>query len=177
LIDTVECEIPSVGDIRRLHDHHPDARLVLLVRADQERQHLLNANEQQRQLNALRREVDGWIVHTARSGILIKSLELIAMGKWIFLEDTLERGAPSGAEVSLKAVGVGSALPNPSTREMEVLRSLAKGSPNKIIARDLSIAEATVKVHVKAILRKTPFQNRTEVAQRAQETGIFHEAS
>jgi two-component system nitrate/nitrite response regulator NarL len=119
----------------------------------------------------------GWIVHTARSGILIKSLELIAMGKRIFPEDTLERGAPSGAEVSLKAVGVGSALPNPSTREMEVLRSLAKGSPNKIIARDLSIAEATVKVHVKAILRKTPFQNRTEVAQRAQETGIFHEAS
>jgi two-component system nitrate/nitrite response regulator NarL len=44
-----------------------------------------------------------------------------------------------------------------------------QGSPNKIIARKLDVAEATVKVHVKAILRKTGAANRTQAAVWATE--------
>lgn len=51
-----------------------------------------------------------------------------------------------------------------SNREAEVLGSLTCGYPNKVIARKLDITEATVKVHVKAILRKTGARNRTEAA-------------
>ena len=39
-----------------------------------------------------------------------------------------------------------------------------QGSPNKVIARELDVAEATVKVHVKAILRKIQVSNRTQAA-------------
>jgi two-component system nitrate/nitrite response regulator NarL len=39
-----------------------------------------------------------------------------------------------------------------------------QGSPNKIIARNLDITEATIKVHVKAILRKIGVANRTQAA-------------
>jgi len=49
-------------------------------------------------------------------------------------------------------------------RELTVLQGLKEGLANKEIARQLEITEPTVKVHVKAILRKTGARNRTQVA-------------
>jgi DNA-binding NarL/FixJ family response regulator len=51
-----------------------------------------------------------------------------------------------------------------SDREVEVLRCLIDGSPNKVIARALGIAETTVKVHVKGLLRTVRATNRTQAA-------------
>jgi two-component system nitrate/nitrite response regulator NarL len=51
-----------------------------------------------------------------------------------------------------------------STREEAILQSLVDGAPNKIIAQQLKITEATVKVHVKSILRKIRVTNRTQAA-------------
>jgi two-component system nitrate/nitrite response regulator NarL len=54
--------------------------------------------------------------------------------------------------------------PQLSPREKSILRCLIEGDSNKCIARKIDIAEATVKVHVKAILRKIRVQNRTQAA-------------
>ncbi len=54
-----------------------------------------------------------------------------------------------------------------SARETEILSSLMEGTPNKLIARKLHVAEATVKDHVKAILRKIGAANRTQAAMWA----------
>jgi two-component system nitrate/nitrite response regulator NarL len=54
--------------------------------------------------------------------------------------------------------------PQLSPRELAILRCLINGNSNKCIARKIDIAEATVKVHVKAILRKIRVQNRTQAA-------------
>jgi two-component system nitrate/nitrite response regulator NarL len=51
-----------------------------------------------------------------------------------------------------------------SRREMLILRMLTEGGSNKVIARKLVITESTVKVHMKAILRKLRLQNRTQAA-------------
>ena len=51
-----------------------------------------------------------------------------------------------------------------SQRENEILHHLKNGSPNKAIARQLDLAEATVKVHVKSLLRKIEVGNRTQAA-------------
>jgi len=51
-----------------------------------------------------------------------------------------------------------------SAREQAILQALAEGAPNKVIAQTLQITEATVKVHVKAILRKIRVKNRTQAA-------------
>lgn len=51
-----------------------------------------------------------------------------------------------------------------SARENQILGYLVRALPNKAIARELQIAEATVKVHVKALLRKVRASNRTEAA-------------
>lgn len=52
----------------------------------------------------------------------------------------------------------------PSSREWKVLRCLSSGKSNKAIARDLSIAETTVKVHTKSLLRKLSVSNRMQAA-------------
>jgi two-component system nitrate/nitrite response regulator NarL len=55
-------------------------------------------------------------------------------------------------------------VPSLSRREMLILRMLMQGASNKVIARNLVITESTVKVHMKAILRKLRLQNRTQAA-------------
>jgi two-component system nitrate/nitrite response regulator NarL len=61
--------------------------------------------------------------------------------------------------------------PRLSTREWQILSGLVKGHANKVIARDCNITEATVKVHMKSILRKIRVDNRTQAAVWALENG------
>src|SRR6185312_8412126 len=58
----------------------------------------------------------------------------------------------------------GDIVPGLSRREMLILRMLIEGASNKVIALKLVITESTVKVHMKAILRKLRLQNRTQAA-------------
>ncbi len=52
-------------------------------------------------------------------------------------------------------------------RQAEVLALLVQGKPNKIISRELGLAQGTVKIHVTAILRKLKVSNRTQAALTA----------
>ena len=56
--------------------------------------------------------------------------------------------------------------------EMEILCLLAEGQSNKVIARNLGISDGTVKLHVKAILRKLNVHSRVEAAVRAVEENL-----
>ena len=58
-----------------------------------------------------------------------------------------------------------------SEREAQILDGLVKGQANKVIARTCEITEATVKVHMKSILRKIRVDNRTQAAIWAMENG------
>ncbi|MBI3477237.1 MAG: response regulator transcription factor [Acidobacteria bacterium] len=60
-----------------------------------------------------------------------------------------------------------------TTRELEVLRMVAKGWGNKEIAASLSIAEITVKLHVSHVLEKLNVKDRTEAATVAMQRGII----
>jgi two-component system nitrate/nitrite response regulator NarL len=108
---------------------------------------------------------------------LIKGLELVMLGETILPSRLLscipntkhggERGSasfdPEGPAQSLVQVE-GSCLPRLSSRERAILYCIIEGASNKVIARKINIAEATVKVHVKAILRKIRASNRTQAA-------------
>jgi two-component system nitrate/nitrite response regulator NarL len=58
-----------------------------------------------------------------------------------------------------------------SQREARILDGLVKGHPNKVIARMCDVTEATVKVHMKSILRKIRVENRTQAAIWAMANG------
>jgi DNA-binding NarL/FixJ family response regulator len=66
--------------------------------------------------------------------------------------------------------GFGEAL---SPRERQVLVRLSSGASNKEIGRDLNLAEVTVKLHVRQILRKIKARNRSEAASMATRAGLI----
>jgi DNA-binding NarL/FixJ family response regulator len=57
-------------------------------------------------------------------------------------------------------------------RQLDVLRCLMRGEPNKLIARELGLTEGTVKIHIAAILRCLQVRNRTEAVVVARRLGI-----
>jgi DNA-binding CsgD family transcriptional regulator len=67
--------------------------------------------------------------------------------------------------------------PRLSDRETQILDGLVKGYANKVIARRCDITEATVKVHMKSILRKIRVGNRTQAAIWAFEHGYCNEVA
>jgi len=60
-----------------------------------------------------------------------------------------------------------------SPRERDILRGIARGASNKEIARDLGIAETTVKIHVQHVLRKLGFSSRVQAAVAATAHGLL----
>ena len=58
-------------------------------------------------------------------------------------------------------------------QQMNILRLICQGRPNKIISYELSIAEATVKTHIAAIMSKIHASNRTQVALLANRARLF----
>ena len=70
-------------------------------------------------------------------------------------------GLPPGPSEEAPIMRTGRPL---SERELDILRCLVNGEANKAIARRLDIAEATVKIHVKGVLRKISVSNRTQAA-------------
>jgi two-component system nitrate/nitrite response regulator NarL len=119
--------------------------------------------------------LDGFCLTASGREVLIKSLELVMLGETVVpspmvrsilartVQSLPERRDSTGSKINLS---------DPrdfrlSAREAEVLNCLRDGSPNKIIARKLDISEATIKVHVKAVLRKIGAANRTQAAMWA----------
>jgi two-component system, NarL family, nitrate/nitrite response regulator NarL len=94
------------------------------------------------------------------------SLELVQLGEHIFpmLQSLLDpRRHASASPVTISAMAKARAV-SLSERECQILGCLVSGLPNKTIARNLNMAEATVKVHLKTLLRKINVQNRTQAA-------------
>jgi DNA-binding NarL/FixJ family response regulator len=79
------------------------------------------------------------------------------------------------------AAGRGAGIPGLvealSERELEVLRLLAAGKPNREIADELYVAVDTVKKHVTHIFEKLGAANRTQATARARELGLLADAA
>jgi two-component system nitrate/nitrite response regulator NarL len=106
---------------------------------------------------------------------LVKALELVVAGETFLpaavglalLEQQSRRSRPDAPAVrTIPAAGLAGRL---SDREVRILRYLMQGASNKEIAYRLGLAEATVKVHIKSILRKVQAANRTQAAMWARE--------
>ena len=127
---------------------------------------------------ALKAGADGYLRETTTSGTLITAIELLLRGETMLPTQFL-KALPSISGVRTDAAALEPEVTKNtivdnnelvickkplSTREEAILQSLVDGAPNKVIAQKLSITEATVKLHVKAILRKIRVKNRTQAA-------------
>ena len=97
---------------------------------------------------------------------------IIAGGTYVPAEMLQEVGAAMSASEVGGAEGPGLA-DRLSPRERQVLVRLASGASNKEIGRDLNLAEVTVKLHVRQILRKIKARNRSEAASMATRAGLI----
>lgn len=139
---------------RLLGSSKADARLVLLT--DQYRFEEVAL--------AFQIGVDAVIIKEISCGPLIESISLVAMGEKVFpsqLANDLTHCVPATPSGDWRSSATAAGL---SAREVEILESIMAGMANKVIARRFDICEATVKVHVKAILRKLGVENRTQAA-------------
>lgn len=113
---------------------------------------------------AFQNGVDAVIVKEISCDPLIESIYLVAMGEKVFpsqLANDLVNCVPTVETGDWRISAIESGL---SAREVEILENIMGGMANKVIARKFDICEATVKVHVKAILRKLGVENRTQAA-------------
>jgi two-component system, NarL family, nitrate/nitrite response regulator NarL len=120
---------------------------------------------------ALQAGVDAFLSKDISPEVLERSLELVMLGQQFFpsgfAQLLLDRPLLD-RPIAKVEVAVQPQLPERgvslSEREREILDCLVAGLSNKEIGRELDIAEATVKVHVKALLRKVHATNRTQAA-------------
>ncbi len=88
-----------------------------------------------------------------------------------------ERVLPEGCEPESleedEAMVLARGFASLTPQQMNILRLICQGRPNKIISYELSIAEATVKTHIAAIMTKINVRNRTQAALLASKARIF----
>lgn len=125
----------------------------------------------ERLADALSAGVDGYLLKDMSADALQHSLRLVLLGEKVFPTDLAHllingRIAP---RAGLKRLGHEKGL---SDRELQILGCLLNGDSNKLIANHLAITEGTVKMHIKAVLKKINVQNRTQAAIWALNNGI-----
>ena len=168
--DLILIDLPSGADeeveaMRTLREGHPSIRIVILT----------NDLETRRLSAALGAGAGGYLLKDIACEALMQSLKLVMMGEKVFpthLAELLVSGRTEdmGAELPTRRKGL-------SQREVQILRCLLNGNSNKMIANHLNITEATVKVHLKSLLRKINASNRTQAAIWALNNGIGDQAA
>ena len=124
-------------------------------------------------LNALEHGASGYLLKTLSGKSLINALLLIMSGeKYIpsaLLEDDGSNTRPG--EIDLDGLAPDNPLRQLTNREREVLALLTKGLSNKEIAKQLTVREITVKVHLTGIFKKLGAANRTQAVKIAMQLG------
>lgn len=116
----------------------------------------------------------GFIPKSSTPEVLIQALRLV-LAQGVYLPPAvLERVTTSPARAPSSApIGPSDAmLPGLTPRQMDVLRCVIRGKPNKVIARELEVSEATVKAHLSAVFLALSAHNRTEAVFAAAKLGL-----
>jgi DNA-binding NarL/FixJ family response regulator len=143
--------------IRAMRQRHPT--LPLLVMSATEDPHTVRA--------LIDLGIAGFIPKSDSSAVILQAVRLVlAGGTYAPLRLLMQDSAPAPA--TTRPHGSIPTVAGLTERQQEVLALLARGLPNKLIARELGLSESTVKVHLLAIYRVLSVRNRTEAVVAAQ---------
>jgi two-component system nitrate/nitrite response regulator NarL len=109
---------------------------------------------------ALRGGACGYLLKSADADFLVRAVGRAAAGEVIVAEAMTSKLVQQLRVPNAAATDLASLTP----REKQILRRLAHGESNKVIARTLSLAENTVKIHVQHVLRKLSLSSRVQAA-------------
>ena len=116
-------------------------------------------------LAALGAGAQGFIPKSINADALLNAVRHVLNGGVYLPADAPAMPTGDGVHVEHGALGL-------TARQTDVLRLLAQGKPNKLICRDLTLSEGTVKVHVSAILKALRVRSRTEAIAMLARRGI-----
>ncbi len=155
LLDNHLPGVTGIAALAGLKEAAPAARILMLT-----------VSEDEADLSAsLRAGAQGYILKTVDGDLLAQAIRRTMRG-----ESVVSPEMTGKLVQALRSIG-GDAPPAPadplallSPREREILGHIARGASNKAIARELDIAETTVKIHVQHILRKLGLSSRVQAA-------------
>lgn len=161
LLDVRMPDMDGLLVLNNLRDQGISAPIAMLTTSDEDAD----------LVDSLRSGAQGYLLKDMDPEELVTALHKIVAGETVVapqLAGILAR-ALQGKPVAKPPVTPLSGL---TPREKEIISHLAEGQSNKAIARDLGISDGTVKLHVKAILRKLKVRSRVEAAVIAVEQGL-----
>jgi two-component system nitrate/nitrite response regulator NarL len=152
---------PGKDALKLLLEEVPEAKVLMLTVSE----------DAEDLLDTLRSGATGYLLKNINTETLLDSVRRAAEGEAVVspqMTSKLVRGlkAPAKAEPAM------SEKDKLSPREREILAFLARGASNKEMARNLDLAESTVKIHVQHILRKLNLSSRVQAAVYAVEAGL-----
>jgi len=161
LLDLDLPDASGLEGLRTLRAAHPWLPVAILS-ADQERRTILDALD----LGAV-----GYIPKSTPRRELLAALTQLLDGHVYLPADIMRRTVPPGAVVA-DPPAVKPRFAELTDKQLEVLLRLRRGASNKEIARELGIAETTVKTHVSAILRKLDVPSRVQAILAANDADL-----
>lgn len=135
---------------------------ILSVRSEQNVVMLTVSEDSEDLTECMRFGARGFLLKNINADFLVDSIKRAVDGDNVFSPEMTARLVQS--LIRPHNAGTGSALDTLTPRELEILGHLAAGHSNKIIARQLDLAESTIKVHVQNILRKLELSSRVQAA-------------
>lgn len=151
LLDLNMKDMSGLDVLKQLKSTDIDTRIVMITVSDQTEDLVA----------ALRLGADGYLLKDMEPEQMIESLALAAAGKIVVSENLTHLLASALREQrqprSVHEAGL-------TEQERRIVELIAAGHSNKVIGRELGIAEGTVKVHVKHLLRKLDLRSRVEAA-------------
>lgn len=165
-------------DIVLLDIHMPgmtgrEAVGLIIEEAPQARILMLTVSEDVEDLlQALRAGAQGYLLKNIETDYLLGAIRRALDGESVMSPQMTSKLMKSVRTASTPAVPATDEHEKLSPREREILTWLARGASNKEIARDLDVAESTVKIHVQSILKKLNLNSRVQAAVYAVERGL-----
>ncbi|MBX3645842.1 MAG: response regulator [Rubrivivax sp.] len=167
LLDNHLPGVNGVDALPALRQAAPGARVVMLTVSEDEAD--LAA--------ALRAGASGYLLKTIEGDALVTAIQRVMRGAHVVADEMTGKLVAAYRDAAAPPPAAADAAPpspiDPlSPREREILRGIAQGASNKEIARDLGIAETTVKIHVQHVLRKLGVSSRVQAAVLATAQGL-----
>jgi two-component system nitrate/nitrite response regulator NarL len=160
LLDNHLPGVKGVEAIVSLKQGHENLRILMLTVSEDEDD----------LANALQNGADGYLLKTLESDQLCEAIVKVAEGQSVVSPEMMSKLVSALRQPSVPSaiesdnVHPLKVLERLSPREMEIFLLIAKSLSNKHIARDLDIAETTVKIHIQHIFKKLEMTSRVQVA-------------
>ncbi len=154
----LDLHMPGKGGFAALDNlvqHYPALPIVVLSASE-------NRADMQR---ALDHGAMGFIQKSATAPVMLNALRLVLSGGVYVPPALVQAGDGRSAESVDDTLGL-------TPRQLEVLARVIEGAPNKIIAAELGLSEATVKAHVTATFKALKVTNRTQAVHAVERLGL-----